>query len=53
MNNHWKIPRKTENQFENDLSRKVGLHTQIGMVSQPEKREIAHFVGLHRRYKAF
>jgi hypothetical protein len=49
MNNHWKIAPKTKNQAENDYSRKVALHTQIGGVSQPDNREITQLVGLHIR----
>lgn len=49
MNNHWKISLETENQSENDFSRKVGLHTQIGGVSQPDNREITQLVGFHIR----
>jgi hypothetical protein len=52
MNNHWKIARKTKNQAENDFSKKVGLHAQIGGVSQPDNREITQLVGLHIRYGA-
>jgi hypothetical protein len=52
MNSHSIIPRKTENQSENDFSRKVGFHTQIGGVSQPDNKEITQFVGLHIYYRA-
>jgi hypothetical protein len=51
MNNHWIIPRKTENQSENVFNSKVGLHTQIDGVSQPDNREITQLMGLHRRYQ--
>jgi hypothetical protein len=49
MNNHWIEPLKIENQSENDFSRKVGLHTQISGISQPDNREITQLVGLHIR----
>jgi len=39
MNNHWKIPRKIENQSENDIIIKVGLHTLNGGAIQPDNRE--------------
>jgi hypothetical protein len=50
MNNHWKIPRKTENQSENDLSRKVENHALFGIGSQTDNREINQNSGLHIRY---
>jgi hypothetical protein len=37
----------------NYFSKKVGLHTLIGGVSQPNNREITQLVGLHLRCKAF
>jgi len=37
----------------NYFSKKVGIHAQIGGVSQPHNREITQLVGLHIRYKAF
>lgn len=49
MNNQWKIPRKTENQSENDFSKKIGFHTQIGGVSQPDNRDITRLNGFHKR----
>jgi hypothetical protein len=51
MNNHWKIPRKTENQSENVFNSKVGLHNQIDEVSQPDNREITRLNGFHKRYR--
>jgi hypothetical protein len=53
MNSHSIIPRKTENQSENDFSRKVGFHTQIGCITQPDSKEITQFVGLHICYRVF
>jgi len=50
MNSHSIIPRKTENQSENDFSKKVGFHTQIGGVSQPDNRDITRLNGFHIRY---
>jgi hypothetical protein len=52
MNNHWKIQRTTKNQTENDFSKKVGFHTQIGEVSQPDNREITRLVGLQIRWRS-
>jgi len=49
MNNHWKIPRKIENQSENDFNKKVGLHTLICGGCQTDNKDITQLVGLHRR----
>lgn len=37
----------------NYFSKKVGLHTLLGGVSQPDNREITQLVGLHIRYPQF
>ena len=34
----------------NYFSKKVGLHTLIGVVSQPDINEITQLIGLHIRY---
>ncbi len=49
MNNHWKISPKKEHQSENDFSRKVGYHTQIGGESQPDNSEIIWLNGFRKR----
>ncbi|SET34157.1 hypothetical protein SAMN05444285_1111 [Draconibacterium orientale] len=36
----------------NYFSKKVGLHTQIGNITQPTKRNITQLVGFHVRYGA-
>jgi hypothetical protein len=35
----------------NYFSKKVGLHTQIGSITQPNNRDITQQVGFHVRYR--